>query len=63
MNSTRLGTYYSLKEKLDLEKKNSKVSLVLAGAVAGALGGLVSNPFSIIKIRVQASLSNLSSAE
>ncbi len=60
MNSTRLGTYYSLKKRLDLENRG-RVTLVAAGALAGALGGLVSNPFSVIKIRVQGSRESLSS--
>jgi len=60
--SCRFGVYALLKEQLAIQEEKSHVlkwfkSLFLAGA-AGAVGAFVSNPFFIIKTRIQATSSD-----
>ena len=55
MNGTRFGSFYTFKEKLNINIKNDFYilkSMILSGLSAVA-GCLVSSPFFLIKIRIK----------
>eukprot|EP01083_Nonionella_stella_P107822 312792_1 len=53
MQGSRLGTYPALKKKLIANDMNYTLSTLVAGGVSGIIGGLCSNPFHLIKVRLQ----------
>jgi Mitochondrial carrier protein len=57
--SARLGAYDSLVLKFEKDnKKLSKLEKVGISFISGAFGALVGNPFDVVLIRRQASISN-----
>ena len=53
MQGSRLGTYPKIKRKLLSNNVNYKLSTFIAGGISGIIGGLCSNPFHLIKVRLQ----------
>ncbi|KAG8908366.1 Mitochondrial dicarboxylate transporter [Tulasnella sp. 403] len=48
----RIGSYESIKNRLTNGKKPTTSQLVIAGAVAGGLGGVAGNPADIVLVRM-----------
>eukprot|EP01084_Bolivina_argentea_P315820 547297_1 len=53
MQGSRLGTYPKLKKQLISHNTNYTISTFVAGGISGIIGGLCSNPFHLIKVRLQ----------